>query len=124
MIRSAQTRCQEALVGLFCFLRRILSGFTMLNTVLADLDVAPAGAFLLDLVEYIFRDYWIFVSFSSISFYVAVINFPLCFVHRRMRFEDHRSPMVFCNDLIQYLLSTISILEKIVFDRFILSIQN
>ena len=83
------------IVGLLLLFHRVLRRFAMLDTILTDLDIAPATAFFLDLLKHILRDNWLVVTFSSVSIDLTVIDFSFRLVFRRVGFEDNGGTIVF-----------------------------
>ena len=84
------------LVGLFLLFCRVLRGFTVLDAILPDLDVAPPAAFFLDLVEHLLWDNRIVIALCGVANHFAFVSFPLRLVFRRMGFEDNGGAIVFC----------------------------
>ena len=75
-------------VGLFLLFCRVLRGFTVLDAILPDLDIAPASTLLLDSVKHFFRDNRLVIALCGVTIHFAVVDFPLCLVFRRVSFED------------------------------------
>jgi hypothetical protein len=83
------------IVGLFYSFRRVLRGFSLLDAIPANLDIAPTGAFLLYFVEDFLWDNCFVILLRSISVYLAVIGLPLRLVFWCVGFEDNSGAVVF-----------------------------